>query len=591
VSLPRLLFTALDPLLVKGFAIKARHAFPDPIQMLRALSQPSSRDMVFKPDDRIVIIGLGIAALTCLRQLKQERFENVQIIARNPLYGGKCINYGCMPAEFVSAHGHLKPGEIFRLLQDFIIELRSDVEKQFDELGYPVLIDNVERIQGTDVFLSSGETIGFDRLILATGSRYLLPASIPDHLSKLVSIEEFWHITPGGKLVIHAEANIAALSFGDTAMSLGYTTTILLVGKNPLEGLPSFRYFLRELRAQGVSIYENVRMVKVSESEIRFEKQGESLSIVYDHLLNIGKPVPNFPVIDGRVPEIYDMDMTSSSLPSRPDLAFLGDCAGLFSASAAENQAKLLMRYWKSGMRLNLRDLDKTPVLLGGRKSLAMAGDDWQYVARRWNEVDFRSIAWSKAHRLDGKLWYLLNEENGRIDALHICHKQAAELINIGAALMEYPIHDSVWMTTSHHSSSAEIFKVVAERATAALKMSGDGDEKVREYKFQCPSTDELHPSSGLPEWLTIEKYNQAMTSKFPPLVFLVYYTLWKLHSVGGCPANYHAIFDDKGGITILRPEGIEIRVDQQMNVCRISADSYTVTCQNIATFNCVHES
>ncbi|NTW83797.1 MAG: NAD(P)/FAD-dependent oxidoreductase [Chlorobiaceae bacterium] len=553
--------------------------------MLRALRQPHGSDVEFKQDDSIVLVGMGIAALTCLRQLKQEGFKNVRIIAKTPLYGGKCINYGCMPAEFVSAHRYKMPDEIFRLLQDFIVELRSDIHKQFDELGYPVLIENVESIQDSNVLLSSSESVGFDRLILATGSRYLLPAQIPACLSKLVPIPLFWHIPPGRKLVIYAEDNIAALSIADTALSLGHSTTILLAGTNPLAGLPSFRYFLREVRAQGVSIHENIHLVNVDESEICFEKKGQSTSLAYDHLLNIGKPVPNIPAIDGRVPEIFDMDMTSSSLPSRPDIAFLGDCAGLFSASAAENHAKLLMRYWKSGKRLNLLDLDKAPVLLNGRKSLAMAGDDWQYVARRWNELDFRSIAWSKAHRLDGKLWYLFNEESGRVEALHICHKQAAELINIGAALMEYPIHESVWMTTSHHSSSAEIFKVVAEKATAAMKKMDNSEEKVRAYTFECPSIHDLHPSSGLPDWLTIERFNQAMTSIFPNLVFLVYYGLWKLHTVGGCVADYQASMDDKGAIIIARPAGIDILVDQQMNRCRISTDSHVVTCQLMPAF------
>lgn len=572
------LFSILSSRLKKGLFIKIRHAFPDPLQMLKAIRQPQSPDLNVRLDDRVVVIGLGAAAITFLQQLKQEGFLNVTLISRDQLYGGKCVNYGCMPSEFVLAHTTSPTSEIGQKLEQFIGDLRADVQKQCDDLNYPIIVASVDSISGDSVMLSNFETIKFDRLIIAMGGEYRLPMQLSFNLSKLIGIEDFWSIPPGNKVVIYAKDNIAAISLGDIAQSLGMLPTILLEGMNPIGGLPSFRYFVREIIKRGVAIHERMRLIRVSENEIEFDNNGKLTTLTYDYLIVLSKPVPNLPTIDGVRPTIYDLDLTSASLPERPDIVFLGDSAGFFTAAAAENQAKLLMRYWKYGERLDLRALDTMPVSLHGIQSFAMVGPEWSIVVKQWVEVDFRSLGWSKVHELEGKLWYLLDESSGKIEALHICHKHAGELIGLGAAMMAFPVWDVRWLTNSNHPSSAEIFKVVADKALLTLGLASQknsifGMQQVA-FKFQLPDINELHPNLGMPDWLTIEKFNKAITSSRPRDYFLVYYGLSKLHLLGEFDADCNITETKDGSILIKHPDNLEISIDHEKNSCHISSNS-----------------
>ena len=78
MKITKLLFSALNPWLKNGLAIKIRHAFPSPFLILQSLNRPQSADLECNQDDQIVLIGLGTAALTCLQQLKSEGFRNVE---------------------------------------------------------------------------------------------------------------------------------------------------------------------------------------------------------------------------------------------------------------------------------------------------------------------------------------------------------------------------------------------------------------------------------------------------------------------------------------------------------------------------------
>jgi pyruvate/2-oxoglutarate dehydrogenase complex dihydrolipoamide dehydrogenase (E3) component len=582
LKITKLLFSALNPWLKNGLAIKIRHAFPSPFLILQSLSRPQSADLECNQDDQIVLIGLGTAALTCLQQLKSEGFRNVKVISRDRLYGGKCVNYGCMPSEFVLAHSDNSTQEVSRLLRDFIAELEADVEQQFNDLGFPINFSTVSYIQANRVVLSNGEAIEFDRLIVAMGNTYPIPPQIPKSIQKLVRIEDFWMLPTGCRIAIYADGNISALSLGDIAKSLGMIPTVLLAGINPIAGLPSYRYFVREMKKRGVNIYEHARLTRVAEDEIAFEDKGKSLSLSYDYLLVASKPVPNFPLIDGALPTIYDIDMTKATLPTRPDIFFLGDGAGLFTAASAEIQAQLLMRHWKYGERLDLRVLDTLPVSLHGVQSLAMVGPEWSFASRKWSEIDFRSIGWTKVYGLEGKLWYILNPETKKIEAFHICHKNAGELICLGSALMEFSVLDMRWMTNSKHPSSAEIFKHVAGKVRETIKSPNQNlfskETAPIELEFQLPDIYKLHPSIGLPCWLTIEMYNKAITSTRPHDYFLTYYGLWKFRTVADCQVDSDIKMANDNSLIVIRPEGLRLTINHETNSCLISNDNYLIT-------------
>jgi pyruvate/2-oxoglutarate dehydrogenase complex dihydrolipoamide dehydrogenase (E3) component len=288
---------------------------------------------------------------------------------------------------------------------------------------------------------------------------------------------DFWQLAPGSRVVIYAKDNIVAVSLGEIALALGLQPVVILAGSNPVEKLPSYRYYLRAAMRRGVVVHENARLIRVDESGVSFEKGAEIQTVAYDRLILSSRPVPRMPSIDGTVPHLLELDLKRGALPRRPDIVFLGDAAGFFTAAEAENQARALAQSWMGGPTVSLSSLAEMPTTLHAVEPLAMVGPPWTYTERRWIELDFRSIGWSRVHREEGRLWYLFDETAGRVEAIHICHPRASELIALASVLMRQPVSDASWMISHVHPSAGEIFKVLAiqcrQRANSAATFSG----------------------------------------------------------------------------------------------------------------------
>lgn len=578
----RLAESVLSPWLAQGAATKLRHAFPRLRPMLRALRRPVAGAFALQREHKIVVVGLGAAALAVVRELKVHGFANVRIVARDRLHGGKCVNYGCMPAEFAFGLADFPLEERRDRLDAFVGRLRADVERQFASFGYRIEEAEVDCIEGRELVLADGGRIAFDRLIVATGSDVPAPPRVDR--GRLIDMQSFWKLSPGSRLVIYAEGNVAALSLGEVAVQMGLQPVVLLSGASVFARLPSYRYFVREMSKRGVAIYEAVRLVRAEDRAV-FLQKARSTELDYDAFLPAGRPVPRLPRIDGAVPSLYDLDLTRASHPARPDIVFLGDAGGFFTAAQAEMQAALLVRSWRSGDRLELRALESAPLCLHGLQPLAMCGGDWPYAPERWIEVDFRSLGWSALKGLEGKLWYVLETATGRVEALHICHPHAGELISIGAALMEHPVSDVRWLTKFVHPSGAEIFKHLAADALGRMARGrvewparraaqlDRGAKDLREAAFALPATLDLHPSGALPEWIDARQCRRAILSADPRREFAACFARYQLERIAGRSGESAA----PGEVNVATAP-VHVQVDETRRTCIARSTDCAVT-------------
>lgn len=563
MKLAKALFGALAARRANGLMVKLRHAWPHPLALWRAFGRPASAPARVDADQKIVVVGIGIAALTCLNELKNAGFGNVTVIARDDVFGGKCVNFGCMPSEFVGALGDMPHEDQRARLEAFVAALRQDVAEQFAALGYPLRVAEVKEVRGKRVLLGDGAEVSFDRLIVATGSRPLPHPRLPNDLPTRVPIEDFWRVPAGTRVAIVSDGNVAALSLGDIALRLGMRPTVLLCGANPLAPLPAFRHFVREMGRRGVAIHENARVIRADAETMVFEAGGKTTTAQFDAVVIASRPVPRIPPIDGVNLTIYDLDLSHASWPRRPDVVFLGDASGLFLAAEAEVQAKLLVRCWKRGEPLDLRTLGRLPVALHATLPLALIGEEWTLAERDWREIDFRSLGWSKAHAANGKLWYLLDEARGMVEAIHICHPNAAELICLAAALMRYPVWHLNWMAGFIHPSSAEIFKVLAEQATGLLgetrDVSADAAGSAALRRYRLPPVEDLHPNRGLPEWLDEARFRKGVMSRQPRAYFGACYGIWQLARDCGQAGEIRIDERDDGTLALVKPAGASV--------------------------------
>lgn len=579
MNLKKQAFAVLEPQMSTGLFVKLKHAFPNPGQMLKALKKPIAPDRRLSIDARIVVVGIGPAAVSMLGELNKAGFRNVTIVSRDQMFGGKCVNFGCMPIEFILGLDDSHPNDNRAKLTEFVDALRGDVEGQVRSFNYPLIEAAALRVSGHSLHLDTGESLPFDRLIVATGGSYPRPAAITD-AANIVSISDFWNLPVGSRLTIYAEDNPTALSLGDVALRLGLVPTVILGRNNPLANMPSYKYFVRRLTQRGVKIYEKARVDRVDANEIKFEA-GKALAVGFDYLLPFNRAIPNFIEVDGQTPEVYDIDLVRGALPARPDIIFVGDGGGMMTASESDLQARWLMRAWKYGEPLDFQVIGNLPISMHAETSLAIAGKPWTFTASQWAEVDFRVLGWSRAHGLEGKLWYILNPESARIEAVHICHKHASELIALANALMDYPVWDHHWLTCSVHPTAAEIFKTVAEQAMSALPAPGSSRIAAPEMvaEFELPALADIDLDEDLPKWIDQTRWQEAVLSKSPAVRLSVFYGISKLEEITGQTYSRHVNFNSLDRVRLETDPAVVISVspDERITLVRHAEKSVKV--------------
>ena len=521
---------------------KLRHVIADPRRLLGALRTNRATARPAALHDRIVVIGTGFAALAFVKTLSAAGYRDIQIVARDDLFGGKCVNSGCMPTEFVLSRAREPVATRRDDLAAFVAGFRNDVADQFVALGWPIINGQVSGIAGQTVVLDDGREIPFDRLAVAMGSSYSMPTAPPGSAVRVIAIEDFWTLAPGTRIVIDGRENVAALSLAEAARSLGLHATVLLSARSGLADLPSFRYLMRRISAAGSTIHRAARLIRIGQKGVTVEDRGKTFDVECDCLLPIATPMPSLPQVDGQNLTVYDLDFARATWRSRPEIAFLGDSAGYFSASEAESHAKLVVRLWETGEPIDLATIRALPISLDGPEPLCIVGAPATLLRNDWIEIDFRALGWSKVHGLEGKLWYLLDCDTGRIESIHICHDHAKNLIAIARLLIDYPVTDDRWLAIALHPTAAEIFLVLAEHAKRRLKRPRLTEESIetapKSAIYRLPDVRDLSPSSHLPDWLSPADAVTALLSSDPRRILAVRFATAELARLTGDDSN-----------------------------------------------------
>lgn len=531
--LTRLLDAFLDGVILH----KAKHITFSFFAIFNLFKNSNARDISSDKKDQIVVVGIGVAAYTLLKELKHYGYKNVIIISRDDFYGGKCVNFGCMPTQYTLSLDKTVVEEKQRLVQLFISNLKQQVIHEFNNFGYRFIKAEVKNIKKTKVILVNNKSISFDKLFIATGNQYPQQNFVDVPAEKLLTLEKFWDINLSSKIVIMARDNPWAVSLAVVAKKLGYQPLLTISGQSPLMNCPSYQYFIKNIQNQGIEAYIDSRILRVSEDELVIDFNGGHKTIPYDYFMDLSKPQPNIPSIDNIQYSIFDMDHTRSSLSKRPDIHFLGDAAGYFSASEAENQAFLLGQYLAHGKILDMNRIIETPMIIDAEEPLAITGSLTSFFAKDWREIDFRCLGVSAIYNFDGKVWYRFNAATAKIESIHICHRNAGELISLAKLLIEYPVWHENWLTSIHHPTFAEIFKVIAKECVHELKIKKTITSKglIQNLTFKLPYYDNLTPKGPLPDWLSKEDAIGVITSKNPRQSLAIIYAHHKLFEHEPC--------------------------------------------------------
>lgn len=476
----RILRSLFTPIFATGFFYKYRFSAKAAPSLLYSFNRsPSLKPL--KKDEQVVVVGFGIAALTVAETLKHFGYSKLTLIGKAESYGGKCVQIGCMPMEFLFRNSN--ENNVREKIRVFVSNLISLTRSRFAALDYKIIEAVVEKIENKNVVLKNGQRVHFDRLILATGN--LLERS--PKLGETISVEDFWNLQEKTSLLIVSENQISAIGLAEAALALKHKVTLVFIGTSQLDHLPSVNFAKRELEKRGVSIFKAEKIIERGTGTAYFKLPTKTKKIDFDNIMYLASSKLALPDIDGKKIGIFDIDHRSGTVLNRNDIFVVGDSIGLLSSTESECQGHFLAKSLAQGGYLNWNHLEYLPLRIHGPASLAMVGSHLSWLENDWGTVDFKTLGHGLFTNRESMLWYKFNHHSRMIEAIHIYHPEASELINIAAGLLRFSIDDPIWLTCSVHPSAAEIFKALAlklSKLTLSLNSIQSQSSKILHIPF-----------------------------------------------------------------------------------------------------------
>lgn len=204
--------------------------------------------------NKVVILGGGPGGYVAAIRLRQLGFETT-LIEKNKV-GGVCLNVGCIPTKalYKSAEilnhatqldsygldfdGVVKPNahKIRERKNQVVDTLVSGVEKLLSSAGVEVLYGEGKILSSNSVSVN-GQVIGFDNLIIATGSSSFIPPIVGVNCEGVVTSTELLDFEAIPDELVIIGGGVIGMEFAGIFASFGSKVTVLEAMPNILPGI------------------------------------------------------------------------------------------------------------------------------------------------------------------------------------------------------------------------------------------------------------------------------------------------------------------------------------------------------------------
>lgn len=250
-----------------------------------------------------IVIGFGKAGKTLAAKLAKQG-EKVALIEKDArMYGGTCINVGCIPSKRLVLEAERAPAHDFEVQSEYYhvaVQEKKKLTAALRMANYNKLIDaGVQVINGTASFLD-GKTIGVkgahgtmqtlsaSKLIINTGGRPIIPAVPGVENNRLVFTSETMmdNETLPRRLTIIGGGYIG-LEFASMYARFGSKVTILQNGSVflPKEDRDMAEAVENVLKSYGVSVITGAGLKEIKEGTAVYTKNGEEDTLDGDAIL------------------------------------------------------------------------------------------------------------------------------------------------------------------------------------------------------------------------------------------------------------------------------------------------------------------
>jgi dihydrolipoamide dehydrogenase len=228
---------------------------------------------------KIVIVGGGIAGISAALELKKN--HEVVLIERN-LLGGTCLNKGCIPTKSLFYSSRNSPfEESFQKAKTTVKLLRESVAHSLS--GVKIIFGNASIETDRKIKINeTEEEITFDYLILATGSKPVMP-DILNGVENVYSSDTIFDLSKRPRRIVIIGGGYIGIEFASIFSNFG--CQVLIIEQDVI--LKGFNKDTRELlkkeySKKGIRIFEKTEIEKITNGSIYLDKE----SIPYEIILN-----------------------------------------------------------------------------------------------------------------------------------------------------------------------------------------------------------------------------------------------------------------------------------------------------------------
>jgi pyruvate/2-oxoglutarate dehydrogenase complex dihydrolipoamide dehydrogenase (E3) component len=185
-----------------------------------------------------IIIGFGKGGKTLAAYLAKQGEEVAMIEQSDQMYGGTCINIGCIPTKslIISGEKHIAYSEAFKIKNDLTASLRkANFDKLDSQAKVTVITGSASFVSERTINVKSAQgdhTITGERIFINTGARPFIPdiRGIHDSRRVFTSTSIMEQLLLPKKLIVIG-AGFVGLEFADMFAKFGCEVILLDKGK------------------------------------------------------------------------------------------------------------------------------------------------------------------------------------------------------------------------------------------------------------------------------------------------------------------------------------------------------------------------
>ncbi|WP_345975648.1 dihydrolipoyl dehydrogenase [Sulfurimonas sp. HSL3-7] len=328
-----------------------------------------------------VVIGGGPGGYEAAIGLAKAGVETLLIEKSKARLGGTCLNEGCTPAKnYIESAGcalrvsHFREnglgleytgldlGKLRERTFELVDELRSGVSWLLDQAG-------VELLYGTALFKDAhtlevdGETIAFEKCIIATGSQLRQVAQLPIDGERIISSREVFELTKLPASLAIVGGGPIGCEFANFFAAFGVDVTLISRGKRLLSGEDEelSKVLLRAFKKRGIRVItaSTVQQAEVSGDGVEVTLEGESReTIACETVLCAAGRTPNTRELSLEKAGVElgpkgFVEVNAAFRTSQPHIYALGDCINTPAyAHTAYAEARIAARNIAAGKTL-----------------------------------------------------------------------------------------------------------------------------------------------------------------------------------------------------------------------------------------------